>query len=340
MSGRESMTGFSQQERNPLRPDASIDMGDWELVAARLPYGVFSEHAVLGASVAMKMKDLPGRLLLPKERDASDSFRLRPPSMWGGHPEHSQLAEHWGYSNGPSLATVQTVVLHIDHTYFEDGRPTYSTGFPKQARKWVVQLCDWLAVLAGGTTDLVAQDTLTWQNWDIHIEAVGEGQGDWLEPDYALSLDQWRFAVDKASSGESAPFPLALIAAAQRSAAEGDYRRAVFDAASAAETALREALESALEPEGISSAFYGWAMKGKTFGPLVDVCQKVGLTLPEDTMGRLIRTRNRVTHHSDIPDDAEMIDAVAVAGEIVRRNYQIDPSLRAAMDQGPQNTYR
>jgi hypothetical protein len=89
----------------------------------------------------------------------------------------------------------------------------------------------------------------------------------WLGPDYALSLNQWRFAVDKASSGESVPFPLALIAAAQRSAAEGDYRRAVFDAASAAETALKEALERALKPEGISSDFYGWAMQGKAFAP-------------------------------------------------------------------------
>ncbi len=131
-------------------------------------------------------------------------------------------------------------------------------------------------------------------------------------------------------------FPLALIAAAQGSAAEGDYRRAVFDAASAAETALREALESALQEEGISSDFYKWAMKGKTFGPLVEVCQKVGLPLPADTLGRLIRIRNRVAHPSDIPNDAEMIDAVAVAGEIVRDNHQIEPSLRSAMKRRPQ----
>ena len=108
----------------------------------------------------------------------------------------------------------------------------------------------------------------------------------------------------------------------------------------AAETALREALERALKPEGISSDFYGWAMKRKTFGPLVDVCQRIGLPLPDDTTGRLIRTRNRVTHHSDTPDDAEMVDAVAVAGEIVRSNYQIDPLLRAAMDQGAQTAHR
>lgn len=101
------------------------------------------------------------------------------------------------------------------------------------------------------------------------------------------------------------PFPAALLAAAQRSAAEGDYRRAVFDAASAAETTLREALETAMDQEGLSSDFYRWAMKGKTFGPLVDVCQEIGLPLPADTMGRLIRIRNRVAHPSDIPDDAE-----------------------------------
>lgn len=58
------------------------------------------------------------------------------------------------------------------------------------------------------TTDVIAQYTLTWQNWDIYIEALSETQRDWLETKYALSLDQWRFAVDKASTGESAPFPL------------------------------------------------------------------------------------------------------------------------------------
>jgi hypothetical protein len=97
-------------------------------------------------------------------------------------------------------------------------------------------------------------------------------------------------------------------------------------------------LERALKPEGISSDFYGWAMKGKAFGPLVDLYQRSGLPLPDDTTGGLIRTRNRVTHHSDTPDDAELVDAVAVAvavaGEIVRSNYQIDPLPRAAMDQG------
>lgn len=317
-----------------LQPDGSIDMSDWELVAARLPYGVFSEHTVLGASLAMKMKELPGRLLLPGGRDASSSFRLTPPPgppSWRGHPENSIQEEHWGFSNGSSLATVRTVVLHVDHTYFDDGRPTYPTGFPKQARKWIVQLSDWLAVLAGGTTDIVGQDTLTWQNWDIETEALTESQRDWLEPEYALSLDQWRFAVDKASTGESAPFPLALIAAAQRSAAEGDYRRAVFDAASAAETALRDALESALGQAGISSDFYKWAMKGKTFGPLVDVCRKHGLPLPDETTKRLIQVRNKVAHPGEIPDEKDMLDAVEVASEIIRNNYQIDPSLGAAM---------
>lgn len=32
-----------------------------------------------------------------------------------------------------------------------------------------------------------------------------------------------------------------------------------------------------------------------------------------------------------IPDDTEMIDAVAVAGEIVKDNHLIEPSLRSAM---------
>lgn len=310
------------------------DRDDWELVAARLPYGVFSESAVLGASLPMKMIDLPGRLLLPGGRNASSRFRLTPPPgppLWLGHPEHSSREEQWGYSNSVSLATIRTVVLHVDHTYFADGSPTYPSGFPKLARKWLVELSDWLAVLAGGTTDIVGSDTLTWQNWAIETEALTEAQGDWLEPEYALSLAQWQFAVDNASSGEPAPFPLALIAAAQRSAAEGDYRRAVFDAASAAETALREALERAVGPEGISSDFYKWAMKGKTFGPLVDVCRRLGLPLPDETTKRLIQVRNRVAHPHDIPDDAEMIDAVAVAGEIIRNNYEIDASLRTAM---------
>lgn len=70
--------------------------------------------------------------------------------------------------------------------------------------------------------------------------------------------------------------------------------------------------------------------------PLVSLCQRTGLPLPDDTTGGLIRTRNRVTHQSNTPDDAELVDAVAVAGEIASSNYHIDPLLRAAMDQGAQ----
>ena len=226
------------------------------------------------------------------------------------------------------------MVLHVDHTYFADGRPTYPDGFPKLARTWLTRLSDWLAVLAAGTTQIVGPGSLTWQNWEIEVEALQESLGDMLEPKYALSLEQWRFAVNRTSAGESAPFPLALIAAAQRSAAEGDYRRAVFDAASAAETALKDSLHRAVLQQGMVPAFYEWAMNRKTFGVVVDVSEKMGLTLPPETSKRLVNVRNRVAHPSSIPTEAEMLDAVAVAAEIIEAHFLIDPPLRAAIQLG------
>lgn len=317
-----------------MQTGTSISTKDWELIATRLPYGVFSEDSVLGASLDMNVGTLPGKLLFPGTRDG---LRLTPPPgppSWYGHPEHSSHEPDWGRFNGQSRSTIRTVVFHVDHTYFDDGRPTYPDGFPKLARTWLTRLSDWLDVLADGTTQVIGPGSLTWQNWDIEIEALNESLGDMLEPKYALSLEQWRFAVNRTSAGESAPFPLALIAAAQRSAAEGDYRRAVFDAASAAETALKDSLHRAVLQQGMAPAFYEWAMYRKTFGVVVDVSEKMGLTLPPETSKRLVNVRNRVAHPSSIPTEAEMLDAVVVAAEIIGAHFLVDPPLRAAMQLG------
>lgn len=312
----------------------------WELLAAQLPSAVFSEKGVLGASLPMRMDTRPGELLFPGERVPSPSnpsmglLLTRPPGppRWVGHPEYSSREPLWGkWNGGEGNCTIQTVVLHVDHTYMDDGRPTYPTGFPRLARNWTSRLSDWLSVLAGGTTEIVGPEGLTWQNWDIERRALMESMNEWLEPKYALTLEQWTFAVDRTSAGESAPFPLALIAAAQRSAAEGDYRRAVFDAASAAETTLSDALQRAVAGSQVSSDFYEWAMNRKTFGPLVDISQKMGLKLPGGIKDRLIAVRNNVAHPSKIPSQEEMRDAVEVAVEIVRAHFQLDPSLKAAM---------
>ncbi|MGJ3191231.1 hypothetical protein [Paenarthrobacter sp. FR1] len=310
-------------------------------MAARLPYGVFSEIRVLGGRLPMNMGTHLGELLLPGEpnRSSSDVYRrsrLSPPPgppLWDETSPYGSSEQQWGKWNGAGNCTIQSLVLHVDHTYMDDGRPTYPIGFPKLARAWISRLADWLAVLADGTTDIVSPEGLTWQNTDIQHEALMESSIEWLEPKYALTLEQWRFALDRTSAGDSAPFPLALIAAAQRSAAEGDLRRAVFDAASAAETALSDALERAVVGSHTSSDFYQWAMHRKTFGPLVDVSTKIGLQLPKNTKERLLAVRNNVAHPANLPTEEKMMDAVEVAADIVREHYLFEPSLKAAMCQ-------
>lgn len=305
---------------------------DWELIAVALPYGVFSEHSVLSASIDFTLGNLSGRLLLPDTRSADSGFRLSAPTgppKWLGYTESSTSKQEWGYWNGHTLATIRSVVFHIEHVYFPDGRPTYPAYFLQDAKKWVTRLSDWLAVMAGGTTDIITDHRFTWENWDIEVEALTESQRDWLEPQYALGLAHWKFAVDKASKEESAPFPLVLMAAGQRAVAEGDHRRAVFDAASAAETVLRDALGKHLaEHEDVPADFYAWVMKKKTFGPLIDACKEFGVVLPPQTKQRLLEVRNKVAHPSVPPSDEEMAEAVAVAAQIVRDHFEMEPDLQ------------
>lgn len=304
----------------------------WQLVAATLPYGVYSEHAALSSSIDIKLGNLSGRLLLPDTRSNESGWKLTAPAgppRWVGHSESSSTAQDWGYWNSPSLATIRSVVFHIEQTVYSDGRPTYPRNFLREARRWVSDLSDWLAVLAGGTTDIVSDHRLTWENWDIELDALTESHHEWLEPKYPLSLTQWVFAVQKTSNNEAAPFPLVLMAAAQRANAEGDYRRAVFDAASAAETVLRAALGSYLSQKDVASPdFYSWAMKRKTFGPLLEACETFGLPLPTRTKQRLVEVRNKIAHPSTLPSEKAMREAVGVAAQIVQEHFAMDASLR------------
>ncbi len=320
-----------------LRLDNLGSTDKWQLIAVKLPNGVYSEHELIAHQLPAKIGKLPGRLLFPGPTKGTGIALTSPPGppAWRGHPEYSSIEQDWGYRNSESRATIRSVGLYIEQTEFEDGEPTYPPGFLRAARVWVSQLADWLSVLAQGATDVAGGYALTWENWNIEVEALQEGMREWLEPKHPLTREQWKFALKKVSLGESAPFPLALIYASQRSAAEGDYRRAVFDAASAAETVLRKALKSHLAQTQVASGdYFEWTTRRQTFGPLVEMCRKFGLQTPDDVMGRLVQVRNKVAHPSDPPSDDEMMNAICVASQIVKAHYPIPPDLQGAISGG------
>lgn len=137
-----------------------------------------------------------------------------------------------------------------------------------------------------------------------------------------LHRDQVIAAFDHASRGQRLPTEHRMLLAARDAELGGDLRKAVIDAATAAEVALSLYVRDHLRAKGVQSALRDEWMSGVNgLTQLYRLCKKLGGTpgIGQDPLSKgLAAARNRAVHGGNNPTRDEVAVAIRQAKTIVR----------------------
>lgn len=158
------------------------------------------------------------------------------------------------------------------------------------------------------------------------ILPVGSGAMDFVIPNYA-PIDGEQFARCVAVA-EELGMPRAewlLIRDASSLCAGRDYRRAVLDAALAAELAVTHLISEHLVDKGYTASEVARTLSRQRM--LGNRCRywtrECAGTLPHHFRERLIERRNDATHAAHVPKEVEVLDAIDAARELVEQAFPI-----------------
>lgn len=139
----------------------------------------------------------------------------------------------------------------------------------------------------------------------------------YLGPRPGVDLEMWRTALRLAGEGRPIPTEYTLLRDARAHVGLAEFRRAVLDAATAAEIALSAVLDRSTASAGsaISRAIRD---ANKDLGRLSRTLRNVfQVPIPETTQSRLADPRNKAIHAGVAPSRADAKAAVEVAAQIV-----------------------
>lgn len=134
--------------------------------------------------------------------------------------------------------------------------------------------------------------------------------------------------IDHANRGDDPPSERILLRDSRVELREGHHRRAVLDAATAAEIALTSMLDDRLKelPQEVAELI---RRPNRQLGPLVRTLQHLEIELPSSLQRDLAEVRNRVVHAGYQPSMAEARRTVELAGIIVEQSRPIERFFRA-----------
>lgn len=117
----------------------------------------------------------------------------------------------------------------------------------------------------------------------------------------SLDLRQLKDAISFSSSGFPLRLEYRMLLQAYHARGEGDYRKAIIEAATALEISLTERIKEEFQSQNIS---FGEALlkKYRMLGGRFELARVLGIPLPDkDYKGLLIEPRNEVIHKADFP---------------------------------------
>jgi hypothetical protein len=132
----------------------------------------------------------------------------------------------------------------------------------------------------------------------------------------AITPDDWERILTKASEGVDPPEAHLFIRDARQALNDGNHRRAVLDAATAAEISLAELRDKAVQGADSGLAVY-IEKKVKQIERLAGFLRAVGETLPENITEDIARPRNDAIHRGHDPSEEIAAKALLKAEEIV-----------------------
>jgi hypothetical protein len=196
---------------------------------------------------------------------------------------------------------------------------------------WTSRLASWIEAIAQqdvgrtGPSRVLGEQLAVVEGYEEIMPAQSGAVttlGDGSQPVDAAS---WTVIVRSVGEGLDVPDEHRLLSDARAWLRRQDYRRAIIDAASAAELVLTELLDwklAASSPaldERLSADKRTLTRLKDLLAPLVPV--------DKQRLDRFVTTRNEVMHKSYVSTHAEATEAVAIAEELVALIYPIDALL-------------
>lgn len=201
---------------------------------------------------------------------------------------------------------------------------TASRNLHEQIDGWWGSVADWIEVLAG--QDLHRRNSgLGRPGHDLNLWLNYGGPGGALDPQpwpvvddryIAANRKTWQGALHAASERRHPPTEHLLLRDCLRADRAEDRRRAVVNAATAAEMALGRLLDQTLSGERPEIVAY---IKGRSeqLGGHVSALAKLGVDVPAGLIEGLVEPRDRVMHDDVEPDVETARTACALAERVV-----------------------
>jgi hypothetical protein len=135
--------------------------------------------------------------------------------------------------------------------------------------------------------------------------------------DDALTTNQLDRICKLSSSSKDLEIEYRIQLEAYRALGVGDFRKAIIEAAVAAEIALTKAIQIRLAEDKVSYADK-LLSKFRMLGARIELAKIIGIHLPEDLFNKLVEPRNQVIHLAEFADFKTAIQAVNATDEILR----------------------
>jgi hypothetical protein len=327
-----------------LGPTASAD--DRPVVGVYdLPKHVFVRPDVLGSRAATAAGPLRFDVLAPAQAsDAAADVVVPPPLPLVADDDEALAASPWvmnygAFTDGPAVALCRVgIVAPLENAErlraapWNEGsrRAVVHDALAHGVEAWFDAVRSWIEVLTG--QDLDHRHPV--HDATLHGHGLTLWDGGALSPPGLLTLTTptvnpldlsgWRSVLARVAGGAAPPAEHLLARDARAAAVRRETRKAVLDAAAAAELVLNGLLaqELARLPDATRSAVQA---EHRTLGRLVDLLAKARPDVAErhDDLKHLTALRNRAAHRGAAPDYSDAVRAVDTAIGLVLRHVPV-----------------
>lgn len=325
------MTPDRPLEPRMIRAVHSFDPGfvvDFGCLGRQFPVTIGGETVLFGLPVGRVSGESPHRLELGAPSGAEglpDSYQLDT-QMWGFVSRHHPRL---GFDqDGTAIVTRAVLSPSPSASSLVDQARTIRDAIGP----WWESVRAWIAAVTGQNIDPTAQPPIvdygdmlpTWGSAGRGSKSAILNLGpttihfEFPKPVAVLNGGLLQSIFDLGSEGESLPLDWQVIVEARAARSQGQWRRSVIDAGTAAELALTRLIDQRLvaAEEPIRDALL---QSYRTLGPLGKLYRKLGGSLPANFQASLVDIQNKATHGSQSTLREEAEEAVQVAATVIRQ---------------------